>query len=100
MAAKRITGLSTGTPTASHSIPIDIATGANTTTKATMGEVLAAFGIASYTVAGLPTVGINRMAFATNGRKVGEGSGAGTGVLCISTVAAWIAVDSGSTVAA
>lgn len=72
----------------------------NTDNKLTITNLLAALGVTSYTVSGLPAAGTNRMAFATNGRKSGEGSGAGTGVLVIgNSVGDWIAVDTGSTVA-
>lgn len=54
----------------------------------------------SYTVAGLPTGSAGRIAFATNGRKNGEGSGSGTGVLVFHDSVAWRACDTGSTVAA
>lgn len=54
----------------------------------------------SYTVATLPTVGAARVAYASNGRKAGEGSGAGTGVQVFCDATAWRAVDTGATVAA
>ena len=55
----------------------------------------------NYTVAALPVAGIRgRYAFATNGRKTGEGAGAGTGVLCYDDSVAWRRVDDGTTVAA
>jgi hypothetical protein len=40
------------------------------------------------------------LAYATNGRKNGEGAGAGTGVLVFYDGTNWIAVDTGQTVAA
>lgn len=54
------------------------------------------------TVANLPTPGTGwrRIALATNGRKTGEGAGAGTGVLCYDDGTAWRRVDDGTTVAA
>lgn len=53
------------------------------------------------TVAALPAVHVvGDIYFATNGRKNGEGGGAGTGVLVFSDGTNWIAVDSGATVAA
>ena len=55
---------------------------------------------ASYTVATLPTVGTGRIAYASNGRKNGEGAGSGTGVLVFDDGTAWRAVDTGATVAA
>lgn len=54
----------------------------------------------SYTVAGLPTGSAGRIAFATNGRKNGEGSGSGTGVLVFHDGTAWRASDTGATAAA
>jgi len=53
------------------------------------------------TVAGLPAAGTaGRLYFATNGRKTGEGAGAGTGVLVYDDGVAWRRVDDGTTVAA
>jgi hypothetical protein len=55
----------------------------------------------TYTVAGLPAVSVaGDTAFATNGRKNGEGGGLGTGVLVFSDGTAWRACDTGATVAA
>lgn len=46
--------------------------------------------LANYTVAGLPTsFGIGSVAFATDGRKDGEGAGNGTGVLTYWDGSAW-----------
>jgi hypothetical protein len=56
--------------------------------------------LATYTVAALPTGAAGRMAFASNGRKNGEGAGAGTGVLVFHDGTAWRACDTGATVAA
>ena len=42
-----------------------------------------------YTVAGLPAGSDGMIAFASNGRKVGEGVGAGTGVLVVFSDSAW-----------
>jgi len=54
-----------------------------------------------YTVAGLPAVSVTGdMAYASNGRKNGEGGGLGTGVLVFSDGTAWRACDTGATVAA
>ena len=53
-----------------------------------------------YTVASLPTGSAGRIAFATNGRKNGEGSGSGTGVLVFHDSVAWRACDTGATVSA
>ena len=55
----------------------------------------------SYTVANLPaSPDGNYIAYASNGRKAGEGVGAGTGVLCFHDGSNWIAADTGATVAA
>lgn len=43
---------------------------------------------------------IGQRAFASDGRKAGEGAGLGSGVLVFSDGAHWIAVDTGATVAA
>lgn len=55
---------------------------------------------ASYAVADLPSVGAGQTAYATDGRKNGEGAGLGTGVLVFSDATAWRACDTGATVAA
>lgn len=53
------------------------------------------------TVALLPTPGqAGRVRFATDGRKTGEGVGAGTGVLCYDDGVAFRRVDDGTTVVA
>lgn len=52
------------------------------------------------TVASLPTGAAGSLAFASDGRKNGEGAGAGTGVLCFHDGTAWRACDTGATVAA
>ena len=53
------------------------------------------------TVANLPTgATAGDLAFASNGRKNGEGGGSGTGVLVFYDGTAWRAVDTGATVAA
>ncbi len=57
--------------------------------------------VSRFTVAGLPVAGqAARIAFATNGRKTGEGVGAGTGVQVYDDGTAWRRVDDGTTVAA
>lgn len=59
------------------------------------------FQTASFTVATLPTAGTAaRIAYASDGRKNGEGVGAGTGVLVFDDGTAWRACDTGATVAA
>jgi hypothetical protein len=58
-------------------------------------------GVATSTVAGLPAAGqAGRLRFATNGRKTGEGAGAGTGVLVYDDAVGWRRVDDGTAVAA
>jgi hypothetical protein len=55
----------------------------------------------SYAVASLPAAGTaGRVAYASDGRKAGEGAGSGTGVLVFDDGSNWIAVDTGATVAA
>jgi hypothetical protein len=58
------------------------------------------FTAATYAVADLPAVGVGQVAYASNGRKNGEGAGSGTGVLVFSDATAWRACDTGATVAA
>lgn len=55
-----------------------------------------------YTVAGLPaaTYSSGLVAFASNGRKVGEGAGAGTGVLVVSDGTVWRRLSDDTAVAA
>jgi hypothetical protein len=53
-----------------------------------------ALGISEYTVANLPTnVVEGQLAFATNGRKTGEGAGSGTGVLVVRDNSNWRVVS-------
>jgi hypothetical protein len=54
----------------------------------------------SYAVAALPiTSGIGSLSYAVNGRKPGESSGAGTGVVvCYNVTGAWFSVSSGAQV--
>lgn len=54
----------------------------------------------SFTVAALPAGTAGETAFASNGRKNGEGAAAGTGVLVFHDGTAWRACDTGATVAA
>ena len=55
----------------------------------------------TFTVATLPSgAGAGEIAFATNGRKNGEGAGLGTGVLVFHDGTAWRASDTGATAAA
>jgi hypothetical protein len=54
----------------------------------------------NYTVAALPTTAATgALAYAVNGRKPGEGSGAGTGIVVwYNVTGAWFAVTSGAQV--
>lgn len=63
-------------------------------------ETLNSAALVSYTVAGLPAGTAGNLAYASNGRKAGEGAGVGTGVLVFKDGTAWIACDTGSAVAA
>lgn len=63
-------------------------------------QQLVVMPLPTFTVAGLPTGGVVRVAFATNGRKNGETAGNGTGVLVFFDGTAWRAADTGATVAA
>lgn len=56
----------------------------------------------SFTVAALPAIGgvqNGTMAWASNGRKAGEGAGAGTGVVVMKDTTGWKACDTGAAVA-
>jgi len=54
----------------------------------------------SYTVATLPTGAAGMIAYASDGRKNGEGAASGTGVVVFHDGTAWRAVDTGATAAA
>ncbi len=57
--------------------------------------------LAAFTVSGLPAGGtVGAMAFASNGRKVGEAGGAGTGVAVLFSNGAWRRLSNDSAVAA
>ena len=66
------------------------------------GNVAIALYKAMTAVASLPAVGVNEgdWAYAYDGRKVGEGAGAGTGVPVWRSSGSWRAVNSGAVVAA
>lgn len=59
-------------------------------------------GLKAYTVAGLPTTGISdgSLTYATNGRKVAEAPGAGTGVVVYRSGGAWRVFSTDAAVAA
>ena len=60
-----------------------------------------AVGLPTYTVATLPSAAAGVLAYATNGRKTGEGVGTGTGALVVGgSGGQWISVMSGTTVLA
>lgn len=57
-------------------------------------------GVKSVAFAALPAAGqTGRLLFVTNGRKLGEGLGAGTGVLCYDDGVAWRRTSDDTTVA-
>ena len=107
----RIWGSSSGSPglvqefyqNALQHIYYSSGTGYVTTQTNTDKDVL--FGvpiqIPNYTVATLPTNGakLGWLAYATNGRKNGEGAGSGTGVLVFRDGGGWKACDTGALVA-
>ena len=58
-------------------------------------------GLPTYAVAALPLCTVGALAYATNGRKIGEAAGVGTGVLVAGgSVGQWISVMSGTAVLA
>jgi hypothetical protein len=61
---------------------------------------IAAGFVPTYTVAGLPAGSAAMVAYASDGRKVGEGAGAGTGVPCYFSGAQWRRYSDDSVVAA
>lgn len=81
------------------SISVSVAPTADDAAAATQGTVRMS-SPERYTVANLPTGFDGRMAYATNGRKTGEGAAAGTGVLCIFSNAQWRRVEDNGVVAA
>jgi len=79
----------------------DLAVGGTPTAGAGKIQSSGPIRIGQYTVATLPAAGFaGRIAFATNGRKNGEGGGAGTGVQVYDDGTAWRRVSDDSTVAA
>jgi hypothetical protein len=54
----------------------------------------------SFAVASLPTATAGLIAFASNGRKVGEGAGSGTGTMVYADGTAWRRVGDDTTVVA
>jgi len=68
--------------------------------RSNKGAMLAPLTLMIYTVAALPAGAAGYVAFASNGRKNGEGVGSGTGVVVFHDGTAWRACDTGATVAA
>lgn len=101
MALSRISDLtSVGSDLRSNSLA-EVSLNGTASRKATMSQLLAAFGVAAYTVGTLPSASpANKFAYATDGRKSGEGAGNGTGVIVRSTGSVWQTVDTATTVAA
>jgi hypothetical protein len=62
------------------------------------GNVAVALYVARTAVASLPTVKVSEgdWAYALDGRKPGEGSGAGTGVPCFWSAGAWVSACDGA----
>jgi hypothetical protein len=69
-------------------------------TQTLTDKTLTAPKLTSTVVASLPAGAAGMLAFASNGRKNGEGAGVGTGVLVFHDGTNWIACDTGATVAA
>ncbi len=67
--------------------------------KVTVANILTSLGCVSVAFASLPSGYTGGMIYVTDGRKVGEGSGLGTGVVCTWNGSNWITIDDGSTVA-
>lgn len=85
-------------PEAEHADNKDVASGyagLDSNTKLHRSEILG-----HYTVVGLPTGAEGDLAYATNGRKVGEGVGTGTGVPVYFSNASWRVYSTDAAVAA
>jgi hypothetical protein len=76
------------TPPGDMSLQVD-ASVSMTALTATTGTFSAPVRPGSYTVATLPAGTVGQMAYATDARKAGEGSGAGTGLLLVYTNGNW-----------
>ena len=74
--------------------------GVGTNAPATHLDVNGSLRAGSYTVAALPAGVTGAIAFASNGRKAGEGAGAGTGVLVVYSNGQWRRVSDDTQVAA
>lgn len=84
--SQKVTNLSDGTASG-DAVNFGQLNGAGTITGVKTFSV--AFKVATYTVATLPTATVRQVAFASDGRKVGEGSGSGTGTLVYADGTAW-----------
>lgn len=78
---------------------LTVASGA-VTAKAGLTVSGSPINLPTYTVAALPTAAVGALAYASNGRKVGEAAGCGTGVLVVGGSSGWISVMSGTAVTA
>lgn len=68
--------------------------------KITLDTLLETLGVRVFAFADIPSGYSGGMIFVSNGRKVGEGSGLGSGVVCTWNGSNWITTDAGTTVAA
>jgi hypothetical protein len=84
----------------SNAIFLGRADGSDTTVMQGPIEAGGAITLKSYAVAGLPSAAAGKSAYATNGRRAGEGVGAGTGIPVWSDAANWRTYYDNSVVAA
>jgi len=98
----RISAVTTDVTSTSEDFDLVVSTMAAGAAVAERGRVTSkgTYKYPSFTVAGLPAGTAGETAFASNGRKNGEGAAAGTGVLVFHDGTAWRACDTGATVAA
>lgn len=96
----RITGLTSTSPEIADEFAIEDVS-ENETRKTTISSTLSMLGIEFSSVAGLGSAATaNIFKFATDGRKAGEGVGAGTGILVRSDGTNWRTVDTAGIVSA
>lgn len=93
--SNKVTSLANGTA-AADAVNLGQLNGAGTITG--VKTFSAAFKVATYTVATLPANAARQVAYASDGRKVGEGGGAGTGTLVYNDGTAWRRVGDDTTV--
>lgn len=101
MATKRIKDLTTKASSLQPTdmLPISVVS-PDVDRKVTIAALMSGLGIAAFAFASLPSAATaDLLIYVTDGRKVGEGAAAGTGVVCRSDGADWKTVDDGSTVA-